>query len=128
MKLEYCDNVETLKEKKENFKDLQNYAHKTQLSKIKKIKLTNKLWNENSNKCSWDDELEIEMCTKEDNIHLNDQQRMCKERSLLNEGDKCKWAIELWNEEKTCDWKKRGTLTFATCHYHTLNTPWTMID
>jgi hypothetical protein len=43
MKLEYCDNVETLKEKKENFKDLQNYAHKTQLSKIKKIKLTNKL-------------------------------------------------------------------------------------
>jgi hypothetical protein len=107
---------------------LQNYAHKTQLSKIKKIKLTNKLWNENSNKCSWDDELEIEMCTKEDNIHLNDQQRMCKERSLLNEGDKCKWAIELWNEEKTCDWKKRGTLTFATCHYHTLNTPWTMID
>lgn len=43
-----------------------------------------------------------------------DQQRMCKERSLLNEEDKSKWAIELWNEEKTCDWKKRGTLTFAT--------------
>ncbi len=50
---------EMLKEKKENFKHLPNYAHKTQLSKIKKRRLTNKLWNENSNKCSWDDELEI---------------------------------------------------------------------
>jgi hypothetical protein len=39
MKLEYCDDVETLKEKKEN-KHLQNYVHKTQLSKIKKRRLT----------------------------------------------------------------------------------------
>jgi hypothetical protein len=43
MKLEYCDDVEMLKEKKENFKHLPNYAHKTQLSKIKKRRLTNKL-------------------------------------------------------------------------------------
>jgi len=43
MKLEYCDDVEMLKEKKGNFKHLPNYAHKTQLSKIKKRRLTNKL-------------------------------------------------------------------------------------
>ncbi len=76
MKLEYCDDVKMLKEKKrkeKNFKHLQNYAHKTQLSKINKRRFTNKLWNENSNKCSWDDELEIEMCTKEDNIHLKSE-------------------------------------------------------
>jgi hypothetical protein len=44
MKLEYCDDVETLKEKKKKTSNTCKTMYtKTQLSKIKKKRLTNKL-------------------------------------------------------------------------------------